>query len=94
MKERIYYKDIKLELEYHDTRSIRRWCKNNHVRILSDIGSNKKFVLRSEFEKAINRSYLLKGNEVQISKKDTDYKPQGEYEKQFLSRLINLIPTI
>lgn len=49
--ERIYLEDLEKELHYRDRRSVRRWCRNNNVRILSDSSSNRQFVLRDEFEK-------------------------------------------
>jgi len=31
---------------------MKKWCKNNGVGVFSDIGSNRLFVLRAEFEAA------------------------------------------
>ncbi len=39
-------------LGYKSLRSLRRWCGNNKVAILSDVGSRKKYLLRVEFDAA------------------------------------------
>lgn len=93
-------------LPYRDRRAIKKWCMNNGVRILSDIGSKLLFVFRDEFEKAINRmnsSYNKNQEPVEtcsnrkmssvINKRD-NYKPQGTIESSFLSILQNLTPTL
>lgn len=94
-EERLYIKDIQKELHYRDRRSVRRWCRNNNVRILSDIGSNKQFVLREEFERQKSKNYNNKPSDRKFTKtnhtyinnvqKGIGYQPQGEYEKEFLS---------
>src|ERR1051325_1412952 len=53
--ERIYIREIMKFLNYKDRRSCRRWCGKNHVGILRDPGSNKLYVLKDEFEKALNK---------------------------------------
>lgn len=50
-EERLYIKNLQNELLYFDPRSVRRWCRNHNVRILTDVGSNRQFVIRDEFEK-------------------------------------------
>ncbi len=102
-EERLYLQDLLGELRYRDRRSVRRWCKNNNVRILSDIGSNRQFVLRDEFEKEKNKIYRLRSitsyaskksfyrNRSSHSEKAEEYKPQGEYEKNLLSIFTNII---
>jgi hypothetical protein len=52
MIERLYIKDVAKELDLKDNRSAYRWCKNNGVGILSDIGSKRKYVIKEEFESA------------------------------------------
>lgn len=101
-EERLYIKDIKKELPYRDRRSITRWCRNNDVRILSDAGSNKQFVLRYEFETAKTKNYFVRPGVINSSMKflsqnrtrKTDkakgYTVKGEYEKEFLSIFTNL----
>lgn len=102
IEERIYIKDIQKKLQYRDRRSVRRWCRNNNVRILSDTGSNRRFVLRNEFEKSMNKNYHT-GRGILHSpmnfflhdytvKSETErrYCPKGEYEKEFLSIFTNL----
>ena len=76
------------------------------MRILSDVGSNKQFVLKEEFEMAKSKNYYKRPGVINASinflsqsrNNNTDkakgYKPQGEYEKQFLSIFTNLIPTL
>lgn len=101
--ERLYLEEIQKLLHYRDRRSIRRWCRNNHVRILSDNGSNKQFVLRDEFERELNNLHskspvekkfykrMLKRNLIDKVKRAAKYRPQGEYEKDFLSIFTNLL---
>ena len=50
---RTYLRDVKQQLQYKDTRSVLRWCKNNKVGIFSDYGTNKKYVLNFEFINAL-----------------------------------------
>ena len=97
MTERIYISHIQGELHYKDRRSVRRWCRNNSVRILSDIGSNKQFALKDEYEKAKNKNYYLKTEVINSSmnffsinnntEKVNEYKPLGDHEINFLNCL-------
>jgi hypothetical protein len=93
--ERLYIKDISKELNYQDRRTIQKWCKNNHVRILCDIGSNRQFVLKEEFTDAINKLYDIKNKSEKYflqnikTKKEKEYQPIGEHEKNFLIHLQN-----
>jgi hypothetical protein len=102
MIERLYIQDIQKELQYRDRRSVRRWCCNNGIRLLSDFGSNKQFVLRDEFEKAKNKSYYISAVAINSSlnvfsqncnnkaDKLKQYIPKGENEKKFLSIFTSL----
>jgi len=102
MTERIYISDIQSELHYKDRRSVRRWCRNNDVRVLSDIGSNRQYVLKDEYEKAKCRNYNkiqeLPNSSVNIfnktEKKKPLYIPRFENEKRMLSILQNITPTL
>ena len=106
MNERLYIKEMKQELQYRDRRSIHRWCCNNDVRILCDIGSNRRFVLKAEFENAKSKNYkmnllnsnssiqTLVVNRIKKIKEVNEYKPQGEIESNFLSILQNLDRTL
>jgi len=99
--ERLYLKDIQDELHYKDRRSVRRWCRNNGVLILSDIGSNKQYVLKEEFEKAKNKNYFncfkkISSSQHTFSPNDKicgenmrTYIPQGIHEINFLNCLQN-----
>jgi hypothetical protein len=49
MIERLYIKDVAKELDLKDNRSAYRWCKNNGVGILSDIGCKRKYIIKAEF---------------------------------------------
>ena len=87
--ERMYLEELLEILKYRDSRSVRRWCFNNQVRILFDAGCKWRFVLKEEFEKALTR--ITEETEKQISKrkrvKQGKYTPQGETENAFLSTL-------
>ncbi len=100
---RLYIEEIQLILPYPDRRSIRNWCKKNQVRILSDIGTKKRFVLIEEFENVIeqnNRGALpdklsaksfIKEKKKKITALTRKYKPQGENEKKILSIFTSLL---
>ena len=100
--ERLYIKDIKGILPYRTTRTIKKWCRNNNVLILSDIGMRDQFVLKAQLEEAMERNHRIKSSSKRISQaswnkklqkkmKDVlEYKPQGEYEKDFLSIFTNI----
>lgn len=100
IEERVYIKDIQVKLQYRDRRSVRRWCHNNNVRILSDTGTSKQFVLNHEFERALTRKYYKlsnvdnppKGTSIRDPNDDTikEYCVKGEYEKKSLSIFTNL----
>ena len=87
--ERIYLKDLLEELRYRDLRSVYKWCTYNQVRVLFYPGSNPRFVIKEEFEKALTRitqktqKKIIKRKRVNQGK----YTPQGETEKAFLSSL-------
>ena len=87
--ERMYLEELFEILKYRDHRSIRRWCLNNQVQILFDVGSKWRFVLKEELEKALNR--IQQETEKQVSGRKRvnhrKYTPQGEIEKAFLSTL-------
>jgi hypothetical protein len=102
MIERLYISEIQQKLKYKDRRSVRRWCKNQNVRVLQDIGSNKQFVLKDEFENAKYRNYsqpygILNSARLILNdncKMETEYKPQYKIEKHVLSIFQNLTPTL
>ena len=50
--QRLYVKEMYDELQYKDRRSILKWCSNNQVGVFSDVGSNKLYVIKEEFETA------------------------------------------
>lgn len=111
MKNRIYIKELKELLNSRDKRSnrmVKSWCENNHVTINRDIGSNKLYVFREEFE----RVYLGQKKQFSIPElinstmnffpqmeklkveKSKSYISQGEHEKAYLSMLQNIIHKI
>jgi len=87
--ERIYITDLLETLRYRDLRSVRRWCANNQVRVLSDIGSKWRFVMKEELERALIRFHEESKKESVRTKhvKIGRYTPVGETEKTFLSTL-------
>lgn len=97
LQERIYINEIKKILNFKDNRTINKWCLNNNVRILSDTGSNRRFVFRDEFEESINknhhtgRGFLHSPRNIFLHehavKPETEIKycPKGENEKRLLS---------
>jgi hypothetical protein len=108
MFERVYIKEVAKELKYEDYRAVYRWCKNNGIGILSDVGSRKKYILKAEYEAAKNHeplkyikekygenklSEFLNATMIFSNKKilaeKVNYKPVGEYEKNFLNCLQN-----
>jgi hypothetical protein len=102
IEERIYLKDIQRKLMYLDHRSVRRWCHNNNVRVLSDTGSNRQFVLRNEFERATTKNYYKHPSVNNLSidhstqnhsgstNKKREYCIKGENEKRLMSIFTNL----
>lgn len=106
MNERIYIPEVQSELQYKDRRSVRRWCCNNLVRVLSDTGSNKYYVMKGEYEKAKSRNYfqslnnqnsttnIFSQNHNAFEKRELEYSPQFEYEKRTLSILQNITRTL
>lgn len=97
IKTRMYLHDIQRLLNYKDYRSVRKWCRNNHVRVLSDTGSNRRFIFADELEKSMNRKKHI-GWEIIHSPTDLllhdlsvkseiikKYCPKGENEKRMLS---------
>ena len=99
--ERLYIEELQKILRYRDRRSVRRWCRNNQVRILSDPGSNKQFVLREEFERQKSQNYGLRDSNGMFSQKNhtyiynkvgkgKKYRPQGETELVYLSIFTNI----
>jgi len=101
-QERIYLAEIQTLLRYRDKRSIRRWCHNNNVRMIKDHGSNRPFVLKEEFDQAIetnnrgdnsgksSKREMMMQKFNQISESVRDYKP-GENEKKILSIFTSLL---
>lgn len=106
MNERVYISEIQHDLQYKDRRSVRRWCSNNNVNIISDQGSNKQFVLREEYELAKSKNYhrvqdpskSLPANSAQLQKKTeikkTEYSPRFKNEIRMVSILTNIMPTL
>lgn len=60
MLKRMYIDDIKKELPFRDRRTLKKWCRNNGIGIFSDIGSNRLYVLKVEFELAKNNKEIVK----------------------------------
>ena len=102
MIERVYISELQSDLHYKDRRSARRWCKNQNIRILHDIGSNKQFILRDEYESAKCGNYYPSQENIKISenyfnlynigieKKEPEYQPRFENEGRMLSILRNI----
>ena len=102
MSERLYMRELQSDLLYKDRRSIRRWCKSQNVRLLSDKGSNRQYVLKEEYEKAKYKNYYPSTentNESEIflnlynkgaEKSEPKYQPQFENELKTLSILHNI----
>ena len=88
MLERLYIKELQVLLQYKDRRSVKRWCHNNGVRILSDYGTYRQFVFRNEFENIYNNSHSTQSN-IRIKNINYEYLPLGEKESDFLSMLLN-----
>lgn len=103
ISERLYLEDLKKELRYRDRRSVRRWCRNNNVILLSDFGSNKQYVLKEDFEIGMSRSYTQNSRTKGSSRHSIpnflqtkvnqmkEYRPTGEYEKTVLSIFTSLL---
>ena len=47
---RLYIKQLIEMLDCKNTRGVKNWCIKNGIAVLSDIGSNKKYVIKAEFE--------------------------------------------
>ncbi|HRH03921.1 MAG TPA: hypothetical protein PLN13_13545 [Bacteroidia bacterium] len=105
MSERIYIPELKIRLSYKDRRSIKRWCSKNGVHLSKDIGSNRLFAIRADFENtyAPNRfsPEILNATMSffpQVAKlraeKSQKYIPQLEHEKAFLSMLQKINRTL
>jgi hypothetical protein len=85
---RIPIHEARKKLPYKDRRSFKRWCDNNGVEILSDNGSNKRYILQEEFEEALERKGIEHlNNKDKLMKKKNGYTPMGDHEKKFLSIL-------
>jgi hypothetical protein len=71
MIEKLYIKDVAKELDLKDNRSVYRWCKNNGVGILSDIGCKRKYIIKAEFISAKVKQMLkyvnTKYNEIDVN---------------------------
>ncbi len=94
MRERIYISQAKQLLNFKDNRSLKRWCFLNGIKVLCDKGSNKKYLLLSDFEECANKEIMEYQNnrKVFVTKKHSsspNYKPSGNHEKNFLSILQN-----
>lgn len=91
--ERIYLEELKPLLRYRDLRSVRKWCFNNHVKVLYDAGSKWRFVLKEELDKALTIFREEPKTKTFRKKKENhrSYSPQGETEKAFLSTLQMII---
>ena len=101
-RERMYIEELKKELPWRDIRSIEKFLSTYHIRLFPFKGTKIRFVLRDEFERQMEKIYnsklLDKNSKKNSSRKNpkrnmqtvTDYKPQGEYEKEFLSIFTNL----
>ena len=88
-------------LHYKDRRSVRRWCRNNGIRILCDLGSNRHYILKVELENVKSRLYNKQQNydnsiipEFPDQKTSADTICESEqiglYERDFLKLLQNI----
>jgi hypothetical protein len=59
MLERMYIKEIQEKLPFKDRRTLKKWCENNGVGIFTDVGSNRLYILKMEFERAINSKEIM-----------------------------------
>ncbi len=58
MIERISFKVAARALGYTSYRGFRSWCIRNKVALLKDTGSNRLYVMKAEFEYAVNKEIL------------------------------------
>ncbi len=98
MNERLYIKDLLKELDYKKSKTIVNWCEKNGVGVFSDIGTNRRYVIKEEFlyvkmkqaQKYIKKKYGKNNiQEIFNSNKNTSYTPKGDYEMKFLNYLQN-----
>ena len=81
MYNRFYLREVQLILQYRDRRSVKRWCQFNNVGIFVDKGTKRYYVLKSEFEAAINK------NNLQLTTKK--FETRESNESGFMSILLN-----
>lgn len=101
-------KDLLNSKDFKSNRTAKRWCKNNNVGFYKDIGSNKLYVFREEFERVylgqkrqysnpelINSTMNFFSQTANIkSEKSQKHVPQLEHEKRYLAMLQNVICTL
>ncbi len=90
---RIYINSALLFFEYKDKRSFKRWCQNNGVPLLRDIGTKKLYVNKESFFMAKIRTEKfeipneIRNNDNKLKIKN-GYSPISKYEEECLSRLL------
>ncbi len=57
--ETLTLKELAVKIGYTDLRSVYRWCANNGVVVLFDNGTRVKYVVRSEFEAARMKTFVV-----------------------------------
>lgn len=99
MLSRIYISEIKKELQMKDNRTVNNWCENMGIKIFSDNGTTKKYILKFEYEKVKILQvidYLIEKYGIENLPEEltsylkvftknhiTNKKTQPEYEPQF-----------
>lgn len=67
MSEVMSLQEVSTKLNYRDMRSVVKWCRMQGIEILKLDGSNKRFIMRLQFEHA-----MLKGLVKQLKIKYSD----------------------
>ncbi len=49
---RLTIREVADTLKYKSTKSAHRWCGNNQVKVFSDLGTRRKYVLKTDFDLA------------------------------------------
>lgn len=74
--ERIYLNELKVELNYSTTNSIKEWCKRHRINVLKD--GQKRFIYRYDWDR-VNIS-------IQIKDLQMRYKEKWEYAFELAQR--------
>lgn len=87
MNETITLKEAGKALGYKDTRSAIKWCEANQVMVFSEVGTKRKYIIRTQFQYARMKQFI---NYLKVRYKGQWLDAFQSYSSMNITRVVEL----